>query len=121
MYPPNKSAASPPIFSCPTSSNYMTFFFFGTKLVIWKVMTFFSVFTLLHFTVVSKNLGNRAGVSNLLNHHPQSRKIAKNGQFCRIIPLNTQHILAPLRTGIRIVYQMICKKTLLPGQNYMPT
>ena len=46
----------------------------------------FLVFTSLHFIVEGKNLGNRAGVSNLLNHPPQSRKMAKNGQFCRIIP-----------------------------------
>ena len=44
------------------------------------------LFTLLHFTVVGKNLGNRAEESNLLNHPPQYRKMAKNGQFCRIIP-----------------------------------
>ena len=35
----------------------------------------FLVFTSLHFTVVGKNFGNRAGVSNLLNHPPQSRKM----------------------------------------------
>ena len=40
----------------------------------------------LHFIVVSKNLSNSAGMSNLLNHSPQSREMAKNGQFCRIIP-----------------------------------
>ena len=57
----------------------------GTKLVIWEVMTFFLVFTSLHFTVVGKSLGNRSRVLNLLNHAPQSRKMAKNGQFGRII------------------------------------
>ena len=31
---------------------------------------FLGVFTSLHFTVVGKNLGNRAGMSNLLNHPP---------------------------------------------------
>ena len=70
----------------------MTFFFFGLhcildkKLVIWEVMTFFFlVFTSLHFTVVCKNLGNRAGVSNLLNHPPQFCKMAKNEKFCQML------------------------------------
>ena len=39
-----------------------------------------------YFTVVGKNLGNRAGVSDLLNHPPQSRKMAKNGQFLQSHP-----------------------------------
>ena len=78
---PNNSAASTPIFSCPTSAIQMTFFFglhyiLGKKLVIREVMAFFLVFTSLRFTVEGKNLGNRAGVSNLLNHSP----ISKNGK-----------------------------------------
>ena len=46
--------------------------------------------------MVGKNLGNRARVSNLLNHPPQSRKMAKNGQFRRIILPNAQHRFASL-------------------------
>ena len=40
-----------------------------------KRWPFFLVFTLLHFIVVGKDLGNREGVSNLLNHPPQSQKM----------------------------------------------
>ena len=47
--------------------------------------------------MVGKNLGNLPGVSNLQNHPPpQSQKMTKNDQFCRIIPPNAQHRLAPL-------------------------
>ena len=46
--------------------------------------------------VVGKKLGNRAMVSNLRNHSLQSQKMAKNGQFCRIISPNAQHRFAPL-------------------------
>ena len=60
----------------------MTFFFlvFATfwakKWVIWEVMTFFVflVFTSLNFNVLGKNLGIRAGVSNLQNHTPNLEK-----------------------------------------------
>ena len=92
----------------------MTSFFFlfglhyilGKKLVIWEVMTFFLVFTSLHFTVEGKSLGNRAGVSNLLNLCPP---ISKNGQFCRLIPPNAQHRFAPLletRTSLRQIQSL---------------
>ena len=97
----------PPIFSCPTSANWMTFFFglhyiLGKKLgnddfflvlhnvlseiLVIEMMIFVLFIASLHFTVVGENSGNRAGTSNFLNHPPQSRKMAKNDHFCRIIP-----------------------------------
>ena len=62
---PNNSTAFPAIFMSHISE-LDDFFFLGLHL--------------LHFIAVGKDLGNRAGVSNLLNHPPpQSRKMAKNG------------------------------------------
>ena len=70
----------------------------GKKLVIREVMTFFFlIFTSLVFTMVGKNLGNRAGVSILLNQ--LSPPISKNGKKWSILlnhPPNTQHRFVPL-------------------------
>ena len=77
----------------------MTFFglhnILGKKFIIWEVMTFFFVFTSLHFTVVGKNLGNRVGVSNLLNHFPNLQKWSISLNH----PPNAQHRFAPLTMG----------------------
>ena len=50
----------------------------------------------LHFTVVGKNLGNRAGVSNLLNHLPPTSKTGKKWSIFQNHPPNAQHRFAPL-------------------------
>ena len=90
--PPNNSAAFPPIFSSPRQRTRLLLFFFdlhyiiGKKWVIWEVMTYFFVFTSLHFTVVGKNLDNRAGVSHLLNHPPNYEKWQKMVNFAESFP-----------------------------------
>ena len=61
-------------------------FTLGKKSGIWELMTFFLVFTSLHFTVVDKNLGNRAGVSNLRNHPPNFEKWHKMVKFAESSP-----------------------------------
>ena len=92
---PNNSAASPAIISCPTQANVMTFiiyiFFFGLHfgqeighlgsddLFLWSSLYF------------GQKFGQLRGCVKFAKSSPQSRKMAKNGQFCRIIPpmLNT--------------------------------
>ena len=79
MYPPDNSAAPPPNIFMPHVSELDDLFFwsslhFGQE-KIGRVGSddLFLVFTSLHFTVVGKNLGKRAGMSNLLNHPSQSQ------------------------------------------------
>ena len=72
----SRGGCIPPIFSCPTSAN---------------VMTFFSLFWLsLHF-------GQEIG--RLRRCVKSSPPISKNGQFCWIILPNAQHRFAPLLKG----------------------
>ena len=87
MHPPNNSAASPPIFSCPTSASQDNLFFlsslhFGQEIghLASDDLFFFG----LHFIALhcgGKNLGNCAGVSNLLNHPPNLEKWQKMVNF----------------------------------------
>ena len=70
---------------------------------------FFLVFTSLHFTVVGRNLGNRARC-HICEIIPP---ISKNGQFCRSIPPNAQHRFAPLMTGSNVSIYVL----LLPWQS----
>ena len=113
--PPIIQLHPPQYFHTPHQRSRWPCFFFGLhyilgkKLVIWEVKTFFFlVFTLLHFTVVGKNLGNRAGVSNLLNHSPQSRKMvnfAESSPLMLIIDLHS----CPLDTRSNSVATLKCK------------
>ena len=69
---PQYSSSIPPIFSCRTSANVMTFFglhfILGKKLVIWESD---DLFFCLHF-ILGKKLGICAGMSN---RPPQSQKM----------------------------------------------
>ena len=80
---------------------------------------FFLVFASLHFTVVGKNLRKRAGVSSLLNHPPPNlEKWQKNGQFCRIIPPNTQHRFASLAPGYILGKEMLLTNLSAPSASH---
>ena len=75
----------------------------GKESVIWEVMTFF--WSSFHCTHCSgQKFGQPRGDGEFAKSSPQSRKMAKNGQFCRIFPPNAQHRFAPL-TPSRITHK----------------
>ena len=80
---PQYSGSIPSNIFMPTSANVLTFFFglhfiLGKKLVIWESDNLFFDFT----SFWAKNRHLRGCVKS----SPQSRKMAKNGQFCQITP-----------------------------------